>query len=137
MKHAKHILSDVAGLTVGGVVASKVANMNIGFIPEKVKPILPIVVGFLIAKNKNPFLKAIGAGMVAVGGMKTIGAFAPGLGISALEDGIGADVELAGLDGQYALAGPKNDLAAYKNPFGAGYALAGVNEQYGNPDLVG
>ena len=128
MKHAKHILSDVAGLTVGGVVASKVANLNIPVVPDKIKPLIPVVVGFLIAKNKSPFLKAIGAGMVAVGGMKTIGVFAPGLGISALEDGIGADLELNGLDASYALNGTK------QTPH---YALAGVNEQVMNPDLIG
>lgn len=122
----KGLLADIAGLTIGGIAASKVANMNVSFLPEKVKPLLPVVVGFFLAKNKSSMLKAVGAGMIAVGGMKAVGAFAPGLGISALDD---TTYEIAGTEGAYA-------LGASSDPLAASYALAG-SESMQNTDLVG
>lgn len=122
----KGLLATIAGLTVGGIAAGKVANLNLTFLPDKVKPFLPMVAGYFLAKNKNQMLQAVGAGMIAVGGMKVVGALAPGLGISAIEDDFAM---VNGTEGAYA-------LGAAQDPLAASYALAGTGAEM-NTDLVG
>lgn len=129
-------VTEYAGLTLGAIAASKVSNMNIP-VPAQVKPLLPIVLGIFLAK-RGGMMKSIGAGMIAVGGTKLIGAVAPNLGIG---EGV-SDYVIEGA-GDYALAGPDdNNMNGYQysstEPVGAtssNYALAGVDTT--NPDNFG
>lgn len=103
---SRSLATDVAGIVLGAAVGSKIAGLNVSFIPDKVKPLIPVVGGIFLARAKSPFMKAAGAGMIAAGGVKTIAAFAPGLGISALEDSVG-DYQIEGIP-SYILNGPNS-----------------------------
>jgi len=118
----KAAIGEVLALIAGAAVASKIANMNISVIPDKIKPLLPVVAGFLLAKKGNNMIKAAGMGMIAAGGVKAVGSFFPSLGIGEAEE---AYVQLNGA-GNYALAdGEDPSLGAAGN-----YALAGSPENY-------
>jgi hypothetical protein len=134
-KKSTGAVAEYAGLTIGAIAASKVSNMNIP-VPAQVKPLLPIVLGIFLAK-RGGMMKSIGAGMIAVGGTKLIGAVAPNLGIG---EGV-SDYVIEGA-GDYALAGPDDNMNGYQysssEPVGAtssNYALAGVDTT--NPDNFG
>lgn len=116
-------VTDAAGLTVGAVVAAKVSSINLP-VPSQIKPVIPILLGFFLMK-RGGFLGNMGAGMVAVGGTKLIGAVAPNLGIGAegsetiseyviegAEDYAlaGANETVTGVSTSYALAGMENDV---------------------------
>jgi len=122
-------VTEYAGLTLGAIAASKVSNMAIPMIPEKMKPLLPIILGIFLAK-RGGIMKSVGAGMIAVGGVKLVGAVAPNLGIG---EGV-SDYVIEGA-GDYALAGPDEDVNGYNynstEPVGgSSYALSGLDSNY-------
>ena len=111
MKLNKNTLKEAGGLTVGAVVAAKVANVNLPMnLPAPVKSALPLIVGVFLAFQKG-FVGDVGKGMIAVGGVKLLNAVAPNLGIGAEgdDDGMGA-YQIQGAS-DYALAGPSYALA--------------------------
>jgi hypothetical protein len=122
---------EIAGLVVGAAVGAKVANLNITAIPEKLKPVLPLVLGIFLMKKKG-FMASIGQGMVAVGATKTLGAFVPNLGIGASE-GI-SEYTIEGAN-DYALAGMEIEGMNEGINGASSYALAGVDSF--NSDLIG
>jgi hypothetical protein len=123
MKNAQ----DAAGLTVGAALASKVSNMNLP-VPAQAKPFLPILLGFFLMK-RGGFIGNMGAGMVAVGGTKLLGAVAPQLGI-----GAGESISEYVIEGaeDYALAGAEENVSGANTS----YALAGFDME-SNSDLNG
>lgn len=123
---------EIAGLAVGAVVGAKVATLTTTAIPDKLKPVLPLVLGIFLMKKKG-LMASIGQGMVAVGATKTIGAFAPTLGIGVTE-GI-SEYTVEGLDSNYALAGMEIEGMSESVSGPASYALAGVDAY--NTDLMG
>jgi len=121
MKHGKKVhVQHIGALVVGGVVASKVSTIALPVIPEKARPLVPVVVGFLLTKSKNPTLQYAGKGMIVVGGVNTLRAFVPQLGLGA-----------PGM-GDYYISEP--DMPALNGP-GMGYpaALAGGEQDMGYP----
>jgi len=128
------MVTDAAALTLGAAVASKVVNINLPIVPEKLRPALPLVLGFLLMNRANPFMKSVGAGMIAAGGVKLVGSLAPGLGIGAGE-GI-SEYTIEGAE-DYALAGADEMLpqgAENISGYSSSYALAGVDT---NTDMIG
>ncbi len=80
--HSKKIhLQHVGALVVGGVVASKINGIALPVIPEKVKPFVPVVVGILLMRTKNPTMQMAGKGMIVVGGVNALKTFVPQLGL--------------------------------------------------------
>lgn len=122
---------EIAGLAVGAVVGAKVASLQTTAIPDKLKPILPLVLGIFLMKKKG-LMASIGQGMVAVGATKTIGAFAPTLGIGVAE-GI-SEYTIEGAN-DYALSGMEIEGMSESVSGPASYALAGVDAY--NTDLMG
>lgn len=120
-------LSDVAALTVGAAIASKVVNINLP-VPAAAKPALPILLGLFLMK-KGGFMGGLGAGMVASGGVKFIGAVAPNLGINQDTEEI-SEYVIEGAE-DYALAGGESISA-----MNTSYALAGMDED-SNSDFAG
>jgi len=123
----KAALTEYAGMILGGVAASKVANIKLPIaLPAPVQALLPAVLGVFLAGRKG-FLGSLGKGMIVVGGMKAIGTFAPQLGISDYglnmmdESGVGA-YEIEGAD--YSLAG-NDDMAPMNGS--SNYSLAGID----------
>jgi hypothetical protein len=125
-------LTDVAALTVGAAVAAKVANIKLP-VPNAVKPALPILLGLFLMK-KGGFVGGVGAGMIASGGVKFIGAVAPNLGINQDMEDISEDISEYVIEGaeDYALAGANENVSGYAGS----YALAGMDED-SNPDFAG
>jgi len=122
------MITEAAALTLGAAVASKVVNINLPVVPEKLRPALPILLGFFLAGRDGALMKGLGAGMIAFGGVKLVGQLAPGLGIGAGE-GI-SEYSIEGAE-DYALAGPDDEsLSGYSSS----YALAGVDT---NTDMMG
>lgn len=127
----KQFITDALALVVGGVVASKASSLPLSFIPDKVKPLVPIVAGYFLSRNKNRMVQGVGAGMIAVGGIKAVSVFAPGLGISSIDEMIngGEDIYLNGMGSVWnALAGGEQMSAVP----GGGNALAGEPDPEGN-----
>lgn len=122
---------EIAGLVVGAAVGAKVASLNITAIPEKVKPLLPLILGVILMKKKG-FMASVGQGMVAVGATKTLNSFVPALGIGENE-GI-SDYTIEGAN-DYALAGMEIEGMNESVSGPASYALAGVDAY--NTDLMG
>jgi hypothetical protein len=122
-KMGKVNVQEYAGLTLGAVAASKVANIKLPVaLPAPVQSALPILVGALLA-NRPGIVGSIGKGMIAVGGTKLIGALAPGMGIGQNDetsDDMISDYMIEGAD-TYALAGATESVGATT------YALAGVD----------
>jgi len=125
-KFSKAGLMEYGGFILGGALASKVANINVPMVPEKIKPLLPVVLGYLLAKRGGAMAN-VGKGMITVGGIKALNAFVPAL-------GIGEEVSDYMIEGaeQFALAG--EGVSAPNT--GSSYALAGM-EQNTNSDLFG
>jgi len=112
-------VTEAAGLTVGAVLASKVSNVNLP-VPAPIKPVIPILLGFFLMK-RGGFLGNMGAGMVAVGGTKLIGAVAPNLGIGAEGSESISEYVIEGAE-DYALSGSNEGMSATNTS----YALAGM-----------
>tara|TARA_R110000868_G_scaffold167670_4_gene402067 strand:- start:284 stop:697 length:414 start_codon:yes stop_codon:yes gene_type:complete len=133
MKFGKAGVQEYAGLTLGAIAASKVSSIKLPInLPAPIQAALPLILGVFLAK-KSGFVGSIGKGMIAIGGVKIIGAVAPNL-------GIGQDAEsfelITGAD-DYALAGA-NDYAlagAMESVGNTTYALAGVDKK--DTDLFG
>lgn len=129
------MLTEAAGLTIGAAAAAKVSGIALPIVPEKLRPALPIVIGFLLMNRGGGLMKSVGAGMIAGGGVKLLGQLAPGLGIGAGE-GI-SEYQIEGAE-DYALAGddnvmlPSNETVTGLN---SSYALAGMDEA--NSDFAG
>jgi len=122
-------MGQVLGVILGGAVASKISGINLPVIPEKARPALPLVVGFLLTRGKSGMAKAAGYGMIAVGGTKLIGAMVPSLGISG-DEGV-SDYLIEGA-GNYALNGAGETLSGARP-----YSLAGTDSDAMNTDLNG
>ncbi len=128
-KKSKVNLADLGLAILGGAIAGKVANLNIPMVPEKAKPALPLILGYFLSRQSG-MMKAAGMGMIVVGGIKTINAFAPQLGIGETE-GV-SDYMIEGYDNVYALSG--TDAMS-----GAGtqsYSLSGYSDE-NNSDFAG
>jgi len=126
-KMSKAGLMEYGGFIVGGALASKVATLNVPMIPEKVKPILPIVLGYFLAQRGGTIAN-VGKGMITVGSIKALGAFVPALGISEEV----SDYMIEGAD-DYALAG---ETVSGNRDYN--YALAGQPMDFNsNSDLFG
>lgn len=122
---------EIAGLVVGAAVGAKVATLNITAIPEKVKPLLPLILGVILMKKKG-FMASVGQGMVAVGATKTLNSFVPALGIG-INEGI-SEYTIEGAN-DYALSGMEIEGMNESVSGPASYALAGVDAY--NTDLMG
>lgn len=122
---------EIAGLVVGAAVGAKVATLNITAIPEKVKPLLPLILGVILMKKKG-FMASVGQGMVAVGATKTLNSFVPALGIG-INEGI-SEYTIEGAN-DYALSGMEIEGMNESVNGPASYALAGVDAY--NTDLMG
>ena len=81
------ILTESGALVAGGV-ASNVVAKNIPIQNEQLKKVLPVALGAFLLTNKNPMVRNLGAGMVAVQGTAIAKGFVPGL------SGVGEDVML-------------------------------------------
>lgn len=124
----KGLIIEMAALVAGAAAASKINNMALPIpIPEKFKPAIPIVLGFLLGKKGGPAMKALGAGMVAYGGMKLIGTLAPQLGIGG-DEGI-TDYTFADVNGPLSLSGPDEMMS------GRPLSLSGIGDDSANRDL--
>lgn len=124
MKHSKKAMQagHVGALVIGGVVAAKVATLPIPMVPEKVRPLVPVLVGYLLTRSKNANLKYAGKGMIVVGAVKTVGAFVPQLGIS----------ETPGM-GDYVISGDDTMMLNGTEDMGYPAALAGSTPGMGYP----
>lgn len=128
-KSSKINLADIGAAILGGAVASKVANINLPMIPEKARPALPLLIGFLLA-NKSGAMKAVGTGMLVVGGIKTLNSFVPALGIGEMNESI-SDYIIEGAE-NYALNGMEENLSGPTS-----YSLSGVTSDEVNTDNFG
>lgn len=117
-------VQQAAGLTVGAAVAAKVANINLP-VPAAVKPALPILLGFFLMK-RGGFIGNVGAGMIAVGGTKLLGAVVPQLGITGSGDETISEYVIEGAD-DYALAGDEMISDERITGYNPSYALAGMD----------
>jgi hypothetical protein len=121
----KNMIMDIAGLAVGSVVASKVAQVKLPIaLPPMVQAALPLILGVFLYK-KPGILGAVAKGMIAAGSTKLIASVAPNLGIGTNE-GIGQDDDIS----DYMIEGAENYSLA-------GYSLAGMNEGGGDYSLAG
>lgn len=121
----KNMIMDIAGLAVGSVVASKVAQVKLPIaLPPMVQAALPLILGVFLYK-KPGILGAVAKGMIAAGSTKLIASVAPNLGIGTNE-GIGEDDDIS----DYMIEGAENYSLA-------GYSLAGMNEGGGDYSLAG
>lgn len=100
-------VTKAAGLT-GGAVAASFATRLIPIGNEKVKPLIPILLGVFLV-NRPGIVGDLGAGMIAKGGSDLVGSF----GIA------GTDTVLAGMEEQFI---SENVLA--------GYGTAGSSTEY-------
>ena len=122
-------MQEYAGLALGAIVAGKVLNMNIPG-PAIVRGLAPLALGLLMAAKGKGFVKSVGMGMVAVGGVKAVAAVAPNLGIGQtvindyeIIEGM-EDAALAGNDG----------VSGYMSPFAInGYAGSEGVEDFDGP----
>ena len=132
----KDTLTSALGLTLGAAVAGKVSNINLPVIPEKLRPAVPVLLGIFLMNRDGAFMKSLGAGMVAGGGVKVVSALAPGLNISGANETIN-DYQIEGAT-DYALAGT-DDVMLNSNEnitgYQPSYALSGVETM--ESDLVG
>lgn len=113
-------VTEIMGLALGAVVASKLKNMNLPIPgPPIVKALIPAAIGFFAMKKGSGIIKSAGAGMLAVGVPAAIGAVAPNLGINAtaVEDML----SLNGAGDGDALAGMENTLAGLEEMNGGGF----------------
>jgi len=121
----KNMIMDIAGLAVGSVVASKVAQVKLPIaLPPMVQAALPLILGVFLYK-KPGILGAVAKGMIAAGSTKFIASVAPNLGIGTNE-GIGEDDDIS----DYMIEGAENYSLA-------GYSLAGMNQGGGDYSLAG
>ena len=98
----------VGGALAAGLVQNKVLS-NVAFIPDNLKPAVPVVVGLYLQTMSNKMVKDLGAGMIAASGAQLVGQFVPGITgvdddvIEALTDDViealpSQDAPLAGYD---------------------------------------
>lgn len=104
--------TEILATTAGAVTAGKLITMLSGKMDGKIASAIPLVVGVVLPKFvKNPMVKGVAQGMIAVGGMKLVTNFLPALGasddvvlVSGIDeigalDQIGADIaEVNGMD---------------------------------------
>lgn len=102
-------VTKAAGLT-GGAVAASFATRLIPIGNEKVKPLIPILLGVFLV-NRPGIMGDLGAGMIAKGGSDLVGSFGMA--------GIESDNVLAGMEQQFI---SENVLA--------GYGTAGSSTEY-------
>jgi hypothetical protein len=72
----------VAAMVLGGAAGAKLSNVALPVIPDKFRPLVPVVGGYLLTRSKNKMIVGIGQGMIVVGAVKAVGSFVPALGIS-------------------------------------------------------
>jgi hypothetical protein len=72
-------------LVAGGVVASIVTNKLTMIADTRLRSAVPVVLGIILAGNKNKMISGLGDGMVAVGGTKLVASLLPNMGISAID----------------------------------------------------
>lgn len=100
------IAMDIAGITIGALLAKQVGKL-LPKLDPKIGSAGKVALGVALPMFvKNPFAKAVGNGMLAVGGVELIGSFVPGLAgdddvvlLSGIDDIGGMDIsEINGLD---------------------------------------
>lgn len=105
------MVMDVAGLTLGAVLAKQVGKL-LPSMDSRITAVGKIVLGAVLPKfSSTPIVRGIGNGMIAVGGLELVGGFVPALGatddvvlLSGLDqigemDTLGADIsEINGTD---------------------------------------
>ena len=126
IKFKKGNIQTMAGLVAGGVISAKISTIKLPIsLPPVVQAGLPLVVGFLLMSRPG-LVGSVGMGMVAVGGIKLVGAIAPKLGIGASDspDDMGA-YQIEGAS-DYALNGADMGAVDYALN-GTSYALSGVD----------
>jgi len=102
----------------GGVAAGAVVKYLPASLNDKVKSAIPVAVGLFLPKFvKGNAGQGIGAGMVAVGGLKLFGSLVPSLGISGVD---APGYQVPSISGGYGMAVPDS---AYMTP-----AIAGMDE---------
>jgi hypothetical protein len=70
---------DIAGITAGALIAKQVGKLLPNLNP-KIGSAAKVALGVALPMFvKNPFVKSIGTGMIAVGGVELIGSFVPAL----------------------------------------------------------
>lgn len=123
-------IQEYAGLALGAIVAGKVSNMNIPG-PAIIRGLAPLALGVLMAAKGKGFVKSVGMGMVAVGGVKAVAAVAPNLGIGQT---VINDYEIIEGMEDAALAGANDNMSGYTSPFAInGYAGSEGMEEFEGP----
>lgn len=89
------ILTESGALVAGGVASNLVAK-NIPIQNDQLKKVIPIALGAYLLTNRNPMIKNLGAGMVAVQGAAVAKGFVPGLAGVGEDVMVSEDVLLAG-----------------------------------------
>lgn len=121
----KNMVSDIAGLAIGSIAASKVANLKLPVaLPAPIQSALPLIVGVLLYK-KTGILGSIAKGMIAAGAKTMVSTLVPSLGIGT-DASADSDISDYMIEGAYALAG-----ATESSQGGGNYALAGMDARDG------
>jgi len=110
-------------LVAGGVVASIVTNKLTMIADTRLRSAVPVVLGIILAGNKNKMISGLGDGMVAVGGTKLVASLLPNMGISAID----ADEVVEGV---YIDQNPINATSSMQNMD----VINGYDEDYSDAD---
>ena len=104
-------LTSALPLVGGALAASLVQNKvlkTVAFIPDNLKPAVPVVLGLYLQTMNNKMVKDLGAGMIAASGAQLVGQYIPGI------TGVDEDVIEALTDDVIeALPSQDNPLAGY------------------------
>jgi hypothetical protein len=110
--------SSVLYAVAGGVMAGAVVKYLPASLNDKVKSAVPVAVGLFLPKFiKGNAGAGIGAGMVAVGGLKLFNSLVPKLGIGGID---APGYQVPAISGAYGMDVPES---AYMTP-----AIAGLDE---------
>jgi hypothetical protein len=104
----------VGGALAANLVQNKVLK-TVAFIPDNLKPAVPVVLGLYLQTMNNKMVKDLGAGMIAASGAQLVGQFVPG--ITGVDDDV---IEALTDDVIEALPTQDNPLAGYDEDM-AGY----------------
>jgi hypothetical protein len=78
---AGSMLMEIGGTIIGAVVARQVSTKLLPNLDNRIKSIGVVGLGVMLPKMaKNPLMKSIGNGMIAVGGLSLVGSIVPALG---------------------------------------------------------
>jgi hypothetical protein len=112
-------LTSALPLVGGALAASLVQNKvlkTVAFIPDNLKPAVPVVLGLYLQTMNNKMVKDLGAGMIAASGAQLVGQFVPG--ITGVDDDV---IEALTDDVIEALPSQDNPLAGFDEDEISGY----------------